>query len=143
VERIPTVSMPITEVPVRDLMSPGVIALPEDTTVGACARALYERRTHAVLIVDRAERRPRGWIFHLDILKYLQSDPLTTVASEAVSQQAALIDPDATAQEAAERMLAENVTHLLVAQSPDSIPEGVLSTWDLVAFYARSYGHAR
>jgi CBS domain-containing protein len=37
---------------VRDVMSPGVIALSSGTTIGACASAMHERHTHAVLIVD-------------------------------------------------------------------------------------------
>jgi CBS domain-containing protein len=125
---------------VRDVMSPGVIAVPDDTSIGACARVMHERRTHAVLVVGR-DRRPRGWILHVDVLEHLQSDPLTTIAGEVVSQEAAVIDPDASVQEAAERMLRENVSHLLVAPTPDSMAEGVLSSWDLISFYARSYGH--
>jgi CBS domain-containing protein len=134
-------STPPADTPVREVMSPGVIALPDDTTIGACARAMYERRTHAVLIVG-GDRQPRGWIFHLDILRHLQSDPLTTLAGDAVSQEAAVIDSEATVEEAAERMVSENLTHLLVAKSRGSIPDGVLSSWDVVAFYARFYGHS-
>ena len=40
--------------------SPGVIALSSDTTIGACASAMHERHTHAVLIIDQHSRLPRG-----------------------------------------------------------------------------------
>jgi CBS domain-containing protein len=123
-------------------MSPGVIALSSDTTIGACASAMHERHTHAVLIVDESSRLPRGWFLHSDVLEHIDSDPLTTIAGKAISQDVSLIAPEATVKEAADRMVAEGVTHLLVASSLDAIPEGVISSWDIVAFYANSYGRS-
>jgi CBS domain-containing protein len=135
VEPQPTV-MAISGVSVRDVMSPGVIAVPSDTTVRACAETMSERHTHAVLVIDQRTREPMGWVTHLDVLHYLRSDPMTTLAGGVVSQEAAYIDGDATVEEAAERMIRDEATHLLVG-SPSVIPEGVLSSWDLVAHYAR------
>jgi CBS domain-containing protein len=123
-------------------MSPGVIALSSDTTIGACASAMAERRTHAVLIVDEVSRLPRGWLLHSDILEHIESDPLTTIAGKAISHDVSLIAPEATVKEAADRMLAEDVMHLLVASSLEAIPEGVISSWDIVAFYASSFGRS-
>jgi CBS domain-containing protein len=123
-------------------MSPGVIALARDTTIGACASAMRERRTHAVLIVDESSRLPQGWVLDRDILEHIESDPLTTLAQEAISHDVSIIAPEATVTEAAERMLAEGLTHLLVASSIEAIPEGVISSWDIVAFYASAYGRS-
>ena len=131
--------MALSTVSVRDVMSPGVIAVPSDTTVRACAQTMFERRTHAVLVINQRDREPIGWVTHRDVLKYLRSDPFTTLAGGVVSQQPAYIDPDATVEEAAEQMVADNTTHLLVG-SPEVIPEGVLSSWDLVSHYAQP-GH--
>ena len=122
---------------VRDAMSPGIIVIASDTTVATCAAIMYERRTHAVLVVDDRSREPLGWVFHRDVLQHLRSDPLTTVAADVVSQGPTYIDPEATVDEAAELMVEQNLTHLLVGKSPDRIPEGVISSWDLVAHYAR------
>jgi CBS domain-containing protein len=132
----------LAQTPVRTVMSPGVIALSRDTTIGACASAMRERHTHAVLIVDDASRLPQGWVLHRDILEHIDSDPLTTLAGDAISQDVSLIAPEATVKEAADRMLAEGLTHLLVANSLEAIPEGVISSWDIVAFYASSYGRS-
>jgi CBS domain-containing protein len=123
-------------------MSPGVIALSRDTTIGACASAMLDRHTHAVLIVDESSRLPEGWVFHRDILKHIESDPLTTIAHDAVSQDVSVIAPEATVKEAADRMLSDGSTHLLVASSLEAIPEGVISSWDIVAFYASTYGRS-
>lgn len=128
--------MALSTVSVRDVMSPGVIAVPSDTTVRACAQTMFERRTHAVLVVDQGSRDPVGWVTHRDVLKYLRSDPFTTLAGGVVSQQPAYIDPDATVEEAAARMVEVSTNHLLVG-TPEVLPEGVLSSWDLVAHYAR------
>lgn len=122
-------------------MSRGVIALPEDTTIGACALAMKERGTHAILIVT-SDREPVGWIFQLDILRHISDDPLTRLASDAVSEAVQTIEPEVSVQDAAELMVDQNLTHLLVARSHDALPEGVLSTWDLVSFYAEGVGHA-
>jgi CBS domain-containing protein len=128
--------MALSTVSVRDVMSPGVIAVPSDTTVRACAQTMFERRTHAVLVVDQRTRDALGWVTHQDVLRYLRSDPMTTLAGGVISQEPAYIDADATVEEAAEQMIEASTTHLLVG-SPAVIPEGVLSSWDLVAHYAR------
>ena len=128
--------MALSTVSVRDVMSPGVIAVPSDTTVRACADTMCKRRTHAVLVIDQRSREPLGWVTHLDVLHYLRSDPMTTLAGGVVSKEAAYINGDATVEEAAEQMIRDETTHLLVG-SPTVIPEGVLSSWDLVAHYAR------
>ena len=131
--------MALSTVSVRDVMSPGVIAVPSDTTVHACAQTMFERRTHAVLVVDQSSRELKGWVTHRDVLRYLRSDPLITLAGGVVSQQPAYIDADATVEEAAEQMVSESTTHLLVG-SPELLPEGVVSSWDLVAHYAQPSG---
>lgn len=131
-----------TAATVREVMSPGIIVISSETTVAACAASMFERRTHAVLVVDQRTREPTGWVFHQDVLRYLRSDPLTTMAGDVVSADAAYIDPEATVDEAAQRMVEDNITHLLVGKSPGQLPEGVLSSWDLVAYYARPYGRS-
>ena len=130
------------QVAVRHIMSPGVIALSSDSTIGACASAMRDRGTHAVLIVDEATRLPQGWMSHMSLLAHIDQDPLTTVAGDAVSHDVAVIPPEATVAEAAARMLSEGLTHLLVASSIEAIPEGVISSWDIVAFYATSFGRS-
>jgi CBS domain-containing protein len=128
--------------PVRSIMSSGVIALSAEVTIAACARAMSERRTHAVLVIDDAERTPLGWVFHRDILQHLRQDPFTTRAAHAVSENAAYIHPEETVEVAADRMVDENLSHLLVGHGPQVLPEGVLSSWDLVSFYAGTAGRS-
>jgi predicted transcriptional regulator len=135
-----TVEMAPSETPVRAVMSPGVIAISGDVTIAACAATMSARRTHAVLVVDPSTRVAAGWVLHRDVLAHLREDPWTTRAMDVVSQEAAYIDPSDTVEEAAERMVEDDVSHLLVGYGPDSVPEGVISSWDLVAYYAGHVG---
>jgi CBS domain-containing protein len=127
---------------VRDVMSAGVVAISADSTAGECAQAMHARRTHAVLVIDPATREPIGWVSHRDVLMHILEDPLLTLARASVSQDAAWIEPAATVEDAARRMQAEDRTHLLVGD-PGSIPEGVISSWDVVGFFAQPAGQAR
>jgi CBS domain-containing protein len=131
-----TVPLAPSTTPVRAIMSPGVITVSGAVTVAACAEAMNDRRTHAVLVIDDSTREALGWVFHRDILKHLRDDPFTTRAAEAVSANAAYIHPEETVEDAADRMVAEDLSHVLVGHGPGSLPEGVLSSWDLVSYYA-------
>ena len=131
-----TVEVAPSQTTVRSVMSPGVIAVSGDSTVSDCAATMAARRTHAVLVIDPGTRTAVGWVFHRDVLRHLREDPLTTRAADVVSAQAAYVEPESTVEEAAAQMLADDVSHLLVGHGPDTVPEGVLSSWDLVAHYA-------
>lgn len=131
-----TVEMSPTDTPVRSIMSPGVIAMSGEATVASCAAAMSSRRTHAVLIIDPANRVPLGWVFHKDVLGHLRDDPYTTRAADVVSAEASWIHPEETVEIAADTMVEQGISHLLVGHGSGTLPEGVLSSWDLVAFYA-------
>jgi CBS domain-containing protein len=120
---------------VRDVMSPGVVAVSGEATAGACAEAMHARRTYAVLVIDPSTREPLGWVSHRDVLVHILEDPLLTLASRSVSEEPAWIDPSATVEEAARRMQRDELTHLLVGE-PGTIAEGVISSWDVVGFFA-------
>jgi CBS domain-containing protein len=131
-----TVDMTPSETPVRAVMSPGIIVVSGDATVAACAAAMSERRTHAVLIVDPGSREPLGWVMHRDVLHHLRRDPYTTRAADVVSAEATWIHPEEPVENAADRMVDEEISHMLVGHGTGTLPEGVLSSWDLVSFYA-------
>ena len=73
---------------------------------------------------------------HKDVLHHLRQDPLTTRANDVVAAEAAWIHPEETVEAAADRMVAEDISHMLVGHGQGTLPEGVLSSWDLVSFYA-------
>lgn len=130
------------DTPVRDVMSPGVIALSSETALSEIALVMCARNVHAVLVIDEIKRDPIGWIHDEDVLEFIDRDPLTTVARDVVSQEAGRIHPEATVQEAAEMMRELGTNHLLVTQGPRAISLGVISAWDLMGFYSRYHGRA-
>ena len=50
------------EVPVRTIMRPGVIAVPEDASLRQAQRAMAAHGVHAVLVVGARQGIPLGWV---------------------------------------------------------------------------------
>src|SRR2546423_15430053 len=96
--------------PVRSIMSPGIIAMSGEATVAACAAAVSTRRTHAVLIIDPANRVPLGWVFHQDVPGHLRDDPYTTRAADVVSAEASRIPPEETVEVAAATLVDKGIS---------------------------------
>ena len=121
------------ETPVRDLMTPGVVTIPEDASLRHVYRAMISHSVRAVLVVGRTEGRPLGWITARGLLGWIGKDESLASAREAITERATSIDPSATAREAVVALLQAGISHVLVRRSDDSMPEGVLSDLDLVA----------
>lgn len=129
------------DTPVYEVMTAGVVVVSANATIRACAAAMARRGTHAVLVLDPQADTALGWISQHDILVHAEDHKFMTLAGQAVSQEAAFIEPRTSVQEACRRMVAERRSHLLVAASEEAVPLGVVSAGDLVAFYATIYGH--
>ena len=121
------------ETPVRDIMTPGVVSIPEDASLRHVYRAMTAHSVRAVLVVGRTEGRPIGWVTARGLLGWIGKDESLASALDAVTERASFIDPSATAREAIVALLQAGVSHVLVRRSDDSMPEGVLSDLDLVA----------
>jgi CBS domain-containing protein len=117
---------------VASVMSRGIVVCRDDTSLAATARAMTERRSRAVVVVD-SQGRLQGVITGYDLLPLIDSD----LARETVSShmKAPLtITPDASLREAADLMLRRHVHRLVVVDpaSPDGLPLGVISTSDII-----------
>ncbi|HXV57369.1 MAG TPA: CBS domain-containing protein [Gaiellaceae bacterium] len=117
---------------VADAMSRGFVACRPDTTVAALARTMTERRSRSVVVLS-----PDG-----QALGVVTGQDLISLGEGADERQAVelmhhplTIGPTASLQEAADRMLHEEVHRLLVVdpEDPSSVPLGVLSTADVLA----------
>jgi len=118
-------------IPVRDIMRPGVVTLPEDASLLEAKRAMVRHGIHAVLIVDRDRGRPLGWVSDGGLLAWLERDVGALPAAHAITEPPHFVDPDAIARVALEALEAPGVTHLLVA-SPGGAAQGVVAAIDLV-----------
>ncbi|MGH2980260.1 MAG: CBS domain-containing protein [Solirubrobacterales bacterium] len=121
------------ETPVRDIMTPGVVSIPEDASLVHVYRAITAHSVRAVLVVGRTEGRPLGWVTARGLLGWIGKDESLVSARDAVTERATFVEPSATAREAIVALLQAGVSHVLVRRSDDSMPEGVLSDLDLVA----------
>jgi len=125
------------EVPVAQIMTPGVLTIVEDASLRHALRAMYAHRVHAILVVGRTTGRPVGWITERSLLAWVGRDDSMALARSAVTEPPEVIAPHATAREALSALSRPGVTHLLVATGPTAAPEGVVSAFDLVALAAR------
>jgi CBS domain-containing protein len=125
---------------VADVMSDVFLTCRDRTPIPSAARAMASSGWRSVLVVD-ALGKPLGVVSGLDLLPYCDLEGgcgATTVA--AVMHPALTIYMTATLQEAAQKMI-ENHHHRLVVvdpAEPDTIPLGIVSSYDIVAEMARS-----
>lgn len=118
------------------VMSHAIVVSQPDASLAAAARAMTERRSRSIVVVD-VVGKPIGVVTGHDLLRVLGDERATKVA-DVMSREILSIEPDATLREAAERMLRHRV-HRLVVVDPTPViaaPVGVISTADIVAAMA-------
>ncbi len=128
---------------VGQVMSPGIVVCRETTPVSAAARAMRERRSRSVVVVN-PHGRPLGVVTGFDLLPFCgEGDPSQPVT--VAMHPPCTIHPEATLREAADMMLREHVHRLLVVDpaEADSMPLGLISTSDIVAEMAAPGAHWR
>lgn len=118
---------------VRDIMSPGVVSVVEDASLQQVYRAMITHGVHALLVVGVANGKPIGWVTARGLLARIDSDDTMALASAAVTEQPASIEPSATARDALIALSRPGVSHLLVQRNPEALPEGVVTEIDMVA----------
>jgi CBS domain-containing protein len=118
---------------VADVMSWAIVTCLPETPVPAAARAMLERRSRSVVVVDR-RGRPLGVVTGHDLLSLHDGGGLASTV-EPLMHPPLMIAPDASLREAADQMLRHEVHRLVVVASADpvQIPLGLISTWDIVA----------
>jgi CBS domain-containing protein len=121
------------EAQVRELMTPGVVTIAEDTSLDHVYRAMVAHSVHALLVVGRTEGRPIGWVTARGLLGWVGQDRSLASAREAITERPLTIEPSATAREALMTLSQAGTSHLLVCRREDASPEGVVSDLDLIA----------
>jgi CBS domain-containing protein len=117
---------------VEKVMSRGIVVCRETTPISDAARAMRERRSRSVVVVN-SHGRPLGVVTGFDLLPYCgegdTSQPVSVVMHQPIT-----IHPQASLREAADLMLREHVHRLLVVDpaEPDSMPLGLIATSDIV-----------
>jgi CBS domain-containing protein len=125
------------DTPLRELMTPGVVALPDSAALRVVFEAMRDHRVHAVLVVDRTSAEPRGWVTSRALLTHAATELGLVDAGHAIDEPVVALGPSATAGEAIERMLASGACRVAVRHDHARLPEGVVTDLDLVALLVR------
>ena len=120
------------DTPVRDLMSPGVLSLVEDASLHHVLRAMRRHCVHAVVVSGRHTGMPLGWVTTRGLMAWVDHDHSLVVARDAITEAAVTIEPSATVREAIAKIRSERVGRLLVAHTPEAMPDGVIAELDVL-----------
>jgi CBS domain-containing protein len=116
---------------VADVMSHGFLVCREGTPVAAAARAMHERGSRSIAVID-VDGNAVGVVTGRDLLPVLSSSvEEATVGS--LMHAPLTIAPEASLREAADRMIRNEVHRLLVVVPGETTPSGQISAADIVA----------
>jgi CBS domain-containing protein len=118
---------------VRDVMSWGYVACRPTTPVHGAVRAMLERNSRSLLVIDDGGRLV-GVVTGFDLLPSLADEsPSQRVVSEYMHPPITT-GPDATLREAIDLMLTKDVHRLVVTdpEKPNGLPMGLISTTDII-----------
>jgi len=118
---------------VADAMSRGIVICLEDTPIHSAARAMTERRSRSIIVVD-VQGHSKGVVTGFDLLSIVETgDGTQTVAQ--IMRPPLTIAPTATLRQAADEMIRGHVHRLVVVDPahPHGMPLGLISTSDIVA----------
>ena len=123
---------------VADVMSDAMLVCRAKTPVISAAQAMTQAGWRSVLVVNAAGK-PLGVVSGLDLMAFCGDDGCEDVTVSQVMHPALTIHMSASLREAADVMI-EHHHHRLVVVDPDepeSIPLGMLSSYDIVAEMAK------
>ena len=116
---------------VADVMSYGFLVCREGTPIAAAARAMHERRSRSIAVID-IDGHAVGVLSGRDLLPSLLS-PSEGTTVDSLMHAPLTIAPDASLREAADRMISNEVHRLLVVAPGELTPSGQISAADIVA----------
>lgn len=125
----------LDHVRVHDAMHHGILSCLADAPLGEVAGIMTTHGVHAVAITDGEDTRPTGVVSDLDVVAALASGEELSAAQAAATELLA-VPADERLDRAARLMAQHGVSHLVVLDSADGHPIGVLSTLDVAAVYA-------
>jgi len=120
----------------RELMTPGVVALPVTATLQAAADAMAAHHVHGILAVS-CEGAPLGWVTADAVLSRSGSDRSLQWAVDAIGEELVSVRPTAPADEVVRKLSEEGVNRVAVQDRPGLMPEGVITNLDVAAHVGR------
>ena len=123
---------------VRDVMSYAIVTCPPDTSPQAIARAMTERRSRSVVVIDE-DGRAVGVITGSDLLSLYDPGEQAGTAAELIRKPLITADPNLSLSDAADLIIRHEVHRLVVVDpsAANGAPIGMVSTSDIVAEMAQ------
>jgi CBS domain-containing protein len=123
---------------VADAMHPGVLTCSFETPLPRVAEMMAQHRIHAVVVYLDGDEDPgdttRFWgvVSDLDLVGAAVTErfPRTTAGSAAITP-VVLVAVDEPLERAAQLMIENGLSHLIVVEAQSEVPLGVISTLDL------------
>jgi CBS domain-containing protein len=130
---------------VGEAMHPGIVSCHRSATAAEIARAMARSRVHCVAVLSAPAEDPDqpyvwGIVSDLDLLGSAADPEGPGTAAELAGQPVVAVTPAMTVQEAAEAMVSNRVSHVVVLDGEQRTPVGVLSTLDVAELVARPRG---
>ena len=128
-------TLQLDHIRVHDAMHQGILSCAADAPLGEVAGIMTTHQVHAVAITGGEGTRPIGVVSDLDVVAALASGEEPTAAQAATTEPLA-VPAGERLDRAAQLMAGHGVSHVVVLDSADGHPIGVLSTLDVAAVYA-------
>jgi CBS domain-containing protein len=125
---------------VSDAMHPGILSCEPDATATEVARMMASHHVHCVAVVGISHTKPEcyvwGIISDLDLVAAAIGDEPEPTARDLAAQPVITVRPTVPLRDAAETMLRNRVSHLVVTDAEAGRPMGILSTLDVAGVLA-------
>jgi len=128
------------ELEVREVMTSGVVSIPDDAMLEEAIDLMGASGVHGILVVGRRTGTPLGWVTTRGLLGLIGiggGTPLT----EAITEEAKAIEPTASLRSAVYALSFPGVTRLLVRRRDEIEPEGVITDYDVTVRATRLSRH--
>jgi CBS domain-containing protein len=121
---------------VGQAMHPGILSCETDAPLTEVARIMVRNRVHCVAVMglaqdDSGEPLVWGLITDLDLVRAAVRSDAAQVARDLARQPIISVKPDMPLRHAAELMLTNHVSHIVVVDPERLLPIGMLSSLDI------------
>ena len=126
---------------VADAMHPGILSCEPDATLTEVARLMATHHIHCIAMIGISHEEPGeklvwGLITDLDLLRAgIDNVPYQT-AQTLAGQAMSTVEPTTPLLHAAQLMVRDNASHLIVVDPRQQRPVGILSTLDIAGILA-------
>lgn len=114
-----------------DVMTPGVVAIADNASVGDAVRAMGANGVDALLVVGSKDGTPLGWVTTDGLLESAGRNGDSACTREAITESVTGIPPTASARAALYALSLAGISRLVVRGRGEVFPQGVVTESEL------------